>query len=207
MGSSLQSSAARRGVRASGEYADVMRAPSASTRSRSRAGRPASAAGSASSRLQLRLRRRAAARAGRRTSASPMPRSQELELVAASGAVAGDCCASARPICCTRLPREGWEFTGIRVRVQVRPAATEPTKTLAKQLDEARCGHAVERWPRRLRRRARWPDALQAPRARMRPATRGVRAIGRRGARRRRRSGCRSSSRIVNLITCQMKRR
>ena len=43
------------------------------------------------------------------------------------------CCGNARPMCCTNLPGRG----GIRVRVQARPAATEPAKTPKKQLDEA----------------------------------------------------------------------
>ena len=63
-------------------------------------------------------------------------RSQELELVAASGAAAA-LLRQRVPDVLHKLAGEGWEFTGIRVRVQARPAVNEPEKPSKKQLDEA----------------------------------------------------------------------
>jgi len=62
--------------------------------------------------------------------------SQELQLVAASGAAAA-LLRQRAPDVLHKLAGEGWEFTGIRVRVQARPAATAPAKIPKKQLDEA----------------------------------------------------------------------
>ena len=63
-------------------------------------------------------------------------RSQELELAAASGA-AGALLRQRAPDLLRELAGEGWEFTGIKVRVQARPAARNPPKVPKKQLDEA----------------------------------------------------------------------
>jgi len=61
-------------------------------------------------------------------------RSQELEIVAASGAAAA-LLRQRAPDLLRKLAGEGWEFTGIRVRVQARPAAAERPKSPMKQLD------------------------------------------------------------------------
>jgi hypothetical protein len=63
-------------------------------------------------------------------------RSQELELVVASGAAAA-LVRQRVPDLLRKLAGEGWEFTGIRVRVQARPAASESEKKHMNQLDEA----------------------------------------------------------------------
>lgn len=63
-------------------------------------------------------------------------RSQELELAAASGA-AGALLRQRAPDLLRKLAGEGWKFTGIKVRVQARPAARNPAKVPKKQLDEA----------------------------------------------------------------------
>ncbi len=39
-----------------------------------------------------------------------------------------------------RLTREGWKFTGIRVRVQARPASLDTSKVYAKQMDKISAG-------------------------------------------------------------------
>ena len=75
-------------------------------------------------------------------------RSQELEIVAASGAAAG-LLRQRAPDLLRKLAGEGWEFTGIRVRVQARPADPGPEKLPTKQLDEA-AGQALEALARRL---------------------------------------------------------
>ena len=56
--------------------------------------------------------------------------------MAASGAAAA-LLRQRAPDVLHKLAGEGWEFTGIRVRVQARPAPTEPVKAPKKQLDEA----------------------------------------------------------------------
>jgi hypothetical protein len=86
-------------------------------------------------RLQLRLRRALPPALANHVSVADA-RSQELELVAASGAAAA-LLRQRAPDVLHKLAGEGWEFTGIRVRVQARPAATEPEKVPKKQLDEA----------------------------------------------------------------------
>jgi hypothetical protein len=63
-------------------------------------------------------------------------RSQELELAAASGAAAA-LLRQRTPDLLRKLAGEGWEFTGIKVRVQARPAERNPAKVPKKQLDEA----------------------------------------------------------------------
>jgi hypothetical protein len=63
-------------------------------------------------------------------------RSQELEIVAASGAAAA-LLRQRAPDLLRKLAGEGWEFTGIRVRVQARTAAVEMPKSPKKQLDVA----------------------------------------------------------------------
>ncbi|MGH8799613.1 MAG: DciA family protein [Casimicrobiaceae bacterium] len=63
-------------------------------------------------------------------------RSQELELVAASGAAAA-LVRQRAPDLLRKLAGEGWEFTGIRVRVQARPADAPPAKHHMEQLDES----------------------------------------------------------------------
>jgi hypothetical protein len=63
-------------------------------------------------------------------------RSAELELGAASGAAAALLRQHA-PELRTGLAREGWEFTGIRVRVQARLARESVPKLPKKQLDSA----------------------------------------------------------------------
>ena len=63
-------------------------------------------------------------------------RSVELALLAASGAAAA-LLRQRSPELLETLSREGWEFTGIRVRVQARPAAEIPQKSMPKQIDDA----------------------------------------------------------------------
>jgi hypothetical protein len=63
-------------------------------------------------------------------------RSAELELGAASGAAAAMLRQHA-PELRSALAREGWEFTGIRVRVQARLARESVPKSPKKQLDNA----------------------------------------------------------------------
>ncbi len=63
-------------------------------------------------------------------------RSAELALLAASGAAAA-LLRQRSPELLETLSREGWEFTGIRVRVQARPAAQMPQKNTPKQIDAA----------------------------------------------------------------------
>lgn len=63
-------------------------------------------------------------------------RSAELELGAASGAAAAMLRQHAPELRST-LAREGWEFTGIRVRVQARLARESVPKSPKKQLDNA----------------------------------------------------------------------
>jgi hypothetical protein len=63
-------------------------------------------------------------------------RSAELELGAASGAAAALLRQHA-PELRSALAREGWEFTGIRVRVQARLARESAPKSPKKQLDNA----------------------------------------------------------------------
>ena len=63
-------------------------------------------------------------------------RSHELEIVAASGAAAA-LLRQRAPELLRKLAGEGCEFTGIRVRVQARPAAAERQKPQMKQLDAA----------------------------------------------------------------------
>ncbi len=58
----------------------------------------------------------------------------ELALLAASGAV-GALLRQRVPDLVEKLAREGWQFTGIRVRVQPRPLPGSPKKHVAKQLD------------------------------------------------------------------------
>ncbi len=77
-------------------------------------------------RLQLRLRRALPPALAAHVSVADA-RSQELELVAASGAAAA-LLRQRAPDLLHKLAGEGWEFTGIRVRVQARPAAAEPAK-------------------------------------------------------------------------------
>jgi hypothetical protein len=86
-------------------------------------------------RLQLRLRRALPPALATHVSVADA-RSPELELVAASGAAAA-LLRQRAPDVLHKLVGEGWEFTGIRVRVQARPAAVEPPKLPKKQLDEA----------------------------------------------------------------------
>jgi hypothetical protein len=59
----------------------------------------------------------------------------ELALLAGSGA-AGALLRQRVPDLVEKLAREGWQFTGIRVRVQVRPPVGRPQKNVGKQLDE-----------------------------------------------------------------------
>jgi hypothetical protein len=86
-------------------------------------------------RLQLRLRRALPPVLAAHVSVADA-RSQQLELVAASGAAAA-LLRQRAPDVLHKLAGEGWEFTGIRVRVQARPAVAEPAKAPKKQLDEA----------------------------------------------------------------------
>ena len=86
-------------------------------------------------RLQLRLRRALPPALAAHVSVADA-RSQELELVAASGAAAA-LLRQRAPDVLHKLAGEGWEFTGIRVRVQARPAGRESEKPPKKQLDEA----------------------------------------------------------------------
>ena len=59
-----------------------------------------------------------------------------LELAAPTGAIAS-VVRQKGPDIVTLLRREGWEFSGIRLRVQPRPAAPEPTKAVPRQWDSA----------------------------------------------------------------------
>jgi len=86
-------------------------------------------------RLQLRLRRALPPALAAHVSVADA-RSQELELVAASGAAAA-LLRQRAPDVLHKLAGEGWEFTGIRVRVQARSAVGGPEKLPKKQLDEA----------------------------------------------------------------------
>lgn len=63
-------------------------------------------------------------------------RATELVLAVASGAAAA-LLRQRVPDLLEALLHEGWEFTGIRVRVQARPAPQRLTNTLPKQLDAA----------------------------------------------------------------------
>ncbi|MGH8713848.1 MAG: DciA family protein [Casimicrobiaceae bacterium] len=63
-------------------------------------------------------------------------RFQELELIAASGAAAA-LVRQRAPDLLHKLAGEGWEFTGIRVRVQARPADAPPQKRHMEQLDNS----------------------------------------------------------------------
>ncbi len=58
----------------------------------------------------------------------------ELTLLAESGA-AGALLRQRVPDLVEKLALEGWQFTGIRVRVQARPPSSHPQKKVAKQLD------------------------------------------------------------------------
>ena len=60
--------------------------------------------------------------------------SGELELAADAGAIAAVLRQRA-PDLLAKLQREGWQFTGIRVRVQVRTAPAAPEKAQPNQLD------------------------------------------------------------------------
>jgi hypothetical protein len=75
-------------------------------------------------------------------------RSQELELIVASGAAAA-LVKQRAPDLLGKLAGEGWEFTGIRVRVQARQTEGQPPKTSTKQLDKA-AGATLERLATRL---------------------------------------------------------
>jgi hypothetical protein len=75
-------------------------------------------------------------------------RSEELELVVASGAAAALVRQRASDLL-RKLAGEGWKFTGIRVRVQARQADGRPPKTSTKQLDEA-AGTTLETLASRL---------------------------------------------------------
>ncbi len=63
-------------------------------------------------------------------------RSSELELGAASGAAAA-LLRQRAPELRIALARDGWEFTGIRVRVQARLAREDAQKPYKKQIDKA----------------------------------------------------------------------
>ena len=71
-------------------------------------------------------------------------RSPELVLTAASGAAAA-LVRQRAPDVLQALAREGCEFTGIRVRVQARPAAQPVANSITKQIDAASVAtlHAV----------------------------------------------------------------
>jgi hypothetical protein len=58
----------------------------------------------------------------------------ELALLASSGA-AGALLRQRVPDLVEKLAHEGWQFTGIRVRVQPRAPSGRPRKNIAKQLD------------------------------------------------------------------------
>jgi hypothetical protein len=58
----------------------------------------------------------------------------ELALLASSGA-AGALLRQRVPDLVEKLARAGWQFTGIRVRVQPRPPPTHPQKKVVKQMD------------------------------------------------------------------------
>jgi hypothetical protein len=58
----------------------------------------------------------------------------ELTLLAGSGA-AGALLRQRVPDLVEKLARAGWQFTGIRVHVQVRPPSGRPRKNIVKQLD------------------------------------------------------------------------
>jgi hypothetical protein len=60
--------------------------------------------------------------------------SPELLLLAASGAAAA-LLRHHGPKMLEGLAREGWKFTGIRIRVQARPAGVDRSKVYAKQMD------------------------------------------------------------------------
>lgn len=66
-------------------------------------------------------------------------RSPELELVASSGAAAA-LIRQRVPDVLRELAGKGWEFTGIRVRVQARPMADPPPKRHMKQIDGSVAG-------------------------------------------------------------------
>jgi hypothetical protein len=63
-------------------------------------------------------------------------RNGQLELAADAGAVAAIVRQRSAELL-TALKREGWEFTGIRVRVQVRVADPIPPKALANPVDRS----------------------------------------------------------------------
>jgi len=63
-------------------------------------------------------------------------RSSELVLAASSGAAAA-LLRQRIPDIARALAHEGWEFTGIRVRVQARPAPQEVANVAPKQIDAA----------------------------------------------------------------------
>jgi len=63
-------------------------------------------------------------------------RSSELVLAASSGAAAA-LLRQRIPDIARALAQEGWEFTGIRVRVQARSASREVVNILPKQIDAA----------------------------------------------------------------------
>ena len=63
-------------------------------------------------------------------------RNGQLELAADAGAVAAIVRQRSAELL-TALKREGWEFTGIRVRVQVRFAAPERAKAVANPVDRS----------------------------------------------------------------------
>ena len=86
-------------------------------------------------RLQLRLQRALPPALAAHVSVADA-RSQELELVAASGAAAA-LLRQRAPDVLHKLAGEGWEFTVIKVRVQARPARSDPAKAPMKQLDAA----------------------------------------------------------------------
>ena len=83
-------------------------------------------------------------------------RSQELQLVAASGAAAA-LLRQRAPDVLHKLAGEGWEFTGIRVRVQARPAATS-LEALASRLGYEPLAKALRRLARHAPHRARSDD-------------------------------------------------
>jgi hypothetical protein len=72
---------------------------------------------------------------GSQTSVADASRS-ELLLSAGTGAAA-TLLRHRAPEMLEGLAREGWKFTGIRIRVQVRSAATDRSKVYAKQMDRA----------------------------------------------------------------------
>jgi hypothetical protein len=60
----------------------------------------------------------------------------ELVVSAASGAAAA-LLRQRAPEVLETLAREGWKFTGMRLRVQARPSGAQRSKVYAKQMDEA----------------------------------------------------------------------